>query len=454
MRRVNLWRTTALRMAVTVGLAVLLTFGIVTIIAQQAILAGVQELQDNRVMALYGVVERQTRNAGLEGLESAVLALLQQEGTERAAVLLSGPSGRALAGNIPAMTLPDGWSEVPGHAVGTRVGVYRFFTGPAGPLRLSVGLSNDPVTDVAAQTAAALIRAAIASVVLALAIGVFVARRVQRRQQAFEATIARIGAGDLAARIPVTKAHDDVDRLSEGINAALDRLQTLVESMQQVSNDVAHDLRTPLNRIGLRIAKALQTVEAGGDATADLEAAAAETRAMNDTFAAILRIAQIEGGARRQKFRRVDLALLAGNVRDIYQSVAEDAGMVLTTKLPSIPVPVFGDHELLTQALVNLIENAITHCPKGTQITLSVSSGAQPVLRVQDTGPGIPADELDKVTRRFYRVDKSRSTAGSGLGLSLVQSVAELHGARLVLANATPGLDVSIRFAQTTLDTQ
>ena len=446
MRRVSLWRTTAFRMAMTAGLAVLLTFAIVTTIAQQAILAGVQTLQDNRVMALYGLVERQTRNEGLAGMENSILALLQQEGTERAAILISGATGRALAGNIPAITLPDGWSEVPGAALGTRVGVYRFFTGPVGPLRLSVGLSNDPVTDVAGQTTSALIRAAIASVLLALAIGVFVARRVQRRQQAFEATIQRVGAGDLAARIPISAAHDDLDRLSDGINAALNRLQTLVESMQQVSNDIAHDLRTPLNRIGLRIAKAQQTLERGGNASADLEAAAAETTAMNNTFSAILRIAQIEAGARRQKFTALDLVRLTRDVAEVYQGVAEDAGFTLTATLPDHPVMVFGDHELLTQALVNLVENVLTHCPAGTAAHLSVTAGRTPVLEVADNGPGIPPEDRAKVTRRFYRVDKSRSTQGSGLGLSLVQSVMDLHGATLAFGDAGPGLRVSIAF--------
>jgi hypothetical protein len=161
MRRVSLWRSTSFRLAVTVMLAAVLSFAAVTMISRQIIVARVQALQDQRVQALFGVVEQQAKNSGVFGLEDAIVALLQQEGTERAAILLSDASGRVLGGNMPLAALPDGWVDLPGAAFGNHVGAYRFFTGPVGPLRLSVGLSNDSVTAVRETTGRALAWAAV-----------------------------------------------------------------------------------------------------------------------------------------------------------------------------------------------------------------------------------------------------------------------------------------------------
>ncbi len=442
MRRVSLWRSTPFRVAVAVMLAAILTFGAVTMIARQIIVARVQALQDERVQALFGVVESQADTSGIFGLEDAILALLRQEGTERAAILLSDQSGRVIGGNMPHAVLPDGWVDLPGTAIGSRVGAYRFFTGPVGPLRLSVGLSNDSVTAVRETTNRALAWAAVASALIALLLGYVVGGQVHARQMDFERTIAKVAAGDLGARIPVSSRQDDLDLLSEGINATLDRLKAMVEGMQQVTTDIAHDLRTPLNRLNLRLSAALERAP-----DPELEAALTEARALNETFSALLRIAQIEAGARKDRFRDLDLVEIAGNVRDIYQGVAEDAGMELTVDLPAAPVAVRGDRELLTQAVVNLVENAIRHCPTGTTVRIGVAAGPRPALWVADNGPGIPAAERQKVTSRFYRLDKSRTTEGSGLGLSLVKAVAELHGAKVELLDAGPGLMVRIRFS-------
>jgi len=233
--------------------------------------------------------------------------------------------------------------------------------------------------------------------------------------------------------------------VSSQVNAALDRITALMEGLRQVGYDIAHDLRTPLNRIRIILENASGKPGAevlGGD----LEEALVELDRTTQTFDALLRIAQIEAGARRQRFRSVDIASVIGDVHDAYAEVAVDAGKTLTL-LPSVGGAVDGDRELLVQLVANLVENALTHTRTGARITLGSSvSDTRTTITVADDGPGIPADERDRVFRRLYRMDKSRSTPGSGLGLNMVKAIADLHGADVMLGDAQPGLIVSIRF--------
>jgi signal transduction histidine kinase len=216
--------------------------------------------------------------------------------------------------------------------------------------------------------------------------------------------------------------------------------------MRQVSADIAHDLRTPLNRLRIWI-EAAQVAEAGGrPAGADLAAALAESDALAQTFAALLRIAQVESGSPRARFVGLDLAAVVRSVAEVYEGVAAEAGMTLVCRAET-PAPIVGDKELLTQVMANLIENALRHCSPGTAITCSVQvPGPSVIAAVADTGPGIPETERENVLRRLYRLEKSRSTEGSGLGLALVKAVAEVHDAELVLGDAGPGLVVTLRF--------
>jgi signal transduction histidine kinase len=238
--------------------------------------------------------------------------------------------------------------------------------------------------------------------------------------------------------------------LWRNVNAALDRLSHLVEGMRQVSNDIAHDLKTPLNRLRITIETALLHNEKGQPVTELLERAASESDHINETFAALLAIAQIEAGARRARFGVIDLRAILSDIADVYTNVAEDAGDVFDyATSDDAPVKVQGDRELVTQALANLIENAIRHCPPGSHIDCSIDTreGGIAVI-VADDGPGIPADEREKVRERFYRLEKSRTTPGSGLGLSLVNAIAELHGGRLMLEDNRPGLRATLLFSR------
>lgn len=286
--------------------------------------------------------------------------------------------------------------------------------------------------------------AALSSVAAGLAIGF----SIQRRVLAMETALGAISRGELDVRVARDSSQDDMDHVASLINGTLDRLQRLIGGVKQVTTDIAHDLRTPINHIRHR----LELVQVDGAGSAEYQAAVDETiielDAIVDTFEALLRIAEIEGGARKAQFVSVDLKGLLLNVVDALEAVAKDSNHVLTTNLDSSrEVRVQGDIQLLNQLFVNLIDNSIRHCPRGSEIRVELlSHGRAPVVSVLDNGPGIPEEEHEKVFRRLYRLEKSRTTAGSGLGLSLVAAIVELHGAEITLEDCKPGLKARVRF--------
>jgi signal transduction histidine kinase len=257
--------------------------------------------------------------------------------------------------------------------------------------------------------------------VLALAGGAALAISVQRRMQAIATTMSQVSEGELAARIELTGNGDDIDMLSMQVNDALERLAATFESMRQVSVDIAHDLKTPLNRLRLVIEDAMEAQREGKDVALQLADARAESDQINATFDALLRIAQIESGARKSRFARVDLVAVMVEIDEVFSEVAEDARKSLTPEIEVSVADVLGDRELLIQLFSNLVENAIRHTPHGTAIAVGVSATANEVTAwVADNGPGIPVDEREQVLRRLYRLEQSRTSPGSGLGLSLV----------------------------------
>jgi signal transduction histidine kinase len=265
-----------------------------------------------------------------------------------------------------------------------------------------------------------------------------------RRIEAINRTTRSIMDGDLSQRVPTRGGEDEMDQLAINLNAMLDRIQGLMESLKRVSDDIAHDLRTPLSRLRHRLEAT--RAKLGPGAERDIEQSISELDAILETFSALLRIAQIESGARRAAFSNVSLGRILATVAEAYAAVAEDQSQKLEVRVER-DFSIRGDRELLTQMLANLIENAIRHCPAGVQISVSLGQDAGvPVLSITDTGPGIPESEHENVLRRFYRLETSRTTPGSGLGLALVKAVADLHGASMELADNRPGLRVTIRF--------
>jgi len=283
------------------------------------------------------------------------------------------------------------------------------------------------------------------AVVLALLCGMVVSRGFLRRTDVIVKTCRAIMAGNLATRIPLRGTQDELDRLSETINAMLDRIAALMNNLGQVTNDIAHDLRTPVTHLRHRLERARERAVTTEDYDQALEAAIAASDDILALFAALLRIAQIEGGARRAAFAPLELAGLLKHLRELFGPVAEDAGHHLTFALEE-PLNISGDRELLTQLFSNLIENAIIHTPPRTRVAVTLwREGDDAVAQVSDDGPGVPAEEHQKLFQRFYRHEASRTRPGYGLGLALAAAIAELHGARVKIETNTPhGLAVAL----------
>ncbi|WP_245456912.1 HAMP domain-containing sensor histidine kinase, partial [Mesorhizobium sp. M7A.F.Ca.CA.004.04.1.1] len=336
-------------------------------------------------------------------------------------------------------------AEMPGVPPGAE---YRAYSGPVGGNTLTVAFSLSETEELERIVLMSFGWGTLIITGLAVAGGALLASRVQRRLDGIAATMVDVSHGRLDTRIPLTGKGDDIDIVSSQVNAALDRLSALVEGMKQVSANIAHDLKTPLNRLQMILDTASEKNLSGQKVARELAEAHAESLQINETFDALLRIAQIEAGARRARFTDVDLGEVLQTIAEIYADVAEDDGKSLSlAQPPETTDRIHGDRELLTQMFANLVENALRHCPSGTTIKLSVGRQDERVVAgVADNGPGIPADEHEKVFQRLYRLDHSRSTWGSGLGLSLVRAIADLHGASITLEDCRPGLEVAVSF--------
>lgn len=277
---------------------------------------------------------------------------------------------------------------------------------------------------------------------LVLTGGVFIAFRSARRTAAIEDTLMRLTAGDLSARLPaLTGPLDDLTRVGFAIDRLAAAQEASVSALRQVSADIAHDLKTPIQRLAVLLSEARDKAPH----LEVLDRANAEIDGIVATFQSLLRIAQIEGGSPRSRFTPVELGALAETMVELYEAAAEETGHCLRLTLTD-PATVKGDRTLLGQLLANLIENALRHTPSGA-ITVSVEKAS---LAVADNGPGIPEQERHAVLQRLYRLDRSRSTPGNGLGLSLVDAIVKLHDGSLVLSDNDPGLRVTVRFAEFT----
>jgi signal transduction histidine kinase len=299
-----------------------------------------------------------------------------------------------------------------------------------------------------------------ATLVLAILGSVAMSTGVLRRVEAINRASERIMAGELDRRLPTTTggrrgARDEFDRLAANLNVMLDRIEALVQGLRQVSTDIAHDLRTPLGRLRrtLESARDGALVHPGSAVAPVIDQAIEEADALLNTFGALLRIAQIEAGTSRRGFGPVDLSAVLEDVIEVYAPAAEEKNQTLTRQIPA-GIAILGDRALLTQMLANLVDNAIQHSPSGAHIEVAVRAAANregPRVTICDDGPGIPEPERDKVFRRFYRLDTSRSTPGNGLGLALVVAVVDLHHANIRLSENSPrGLRVALTFDETT----
>ncbi|QDZ01138.1 HAMP domain-containing protein [Nitratireductor mangrovi] len=277
----------------------------------------------------------------------------------------------------------------------------------------------------------------------------FVGRAALRRIDSISVASRRIMGGDLSGRLPVSGAGDEFDRLSENLNAMLTRIAALNEGLKQVSDNIAHDLKTPLARLRSRAETALAGRKKPAELRTALEATIAESDQLIRTFNAILMISRLEAGYSAESLAATDLAEIIGDVAELYEPVAEEAGVALETRM-SGATKITGNRELLAQALSNIVDNAIKyssgHAEKPRVLVTLEKSGGEVRVAVSDNGPGIPAEDHRRATERFVRLEASRSQPGSGLGLSLAKAVMTFHRGRLELADAGPGLEVAMIF--------
>ena len=284
-------------------------------------------------------------------------------------------------------------------------------------------------------------------IVLGLAGGFFVSRRVLARVEAMTDKAETIMSGDLGGRLPVAGTGDELDRLAEHLNAMLERIEALMQGLKEVSDNIAHDLKTPLTRLRNRSEQALRHATGVADYRAALESTIAESDELIRTFDALLMIARAESGQARDNMTEFDAAEIARDVGELYEPLAEEKGIALKVEAQAA-APVRGNRELVSQALANLIDNAIKYAgPNGklngepAEIVVKAGNdGERIALSVADHGPGIPEADRGRVVERFVRLEQSRSAPGSGLGLSLASAVARLHGGELKLEDNHPGL--------------
>jgi signal transduction histidine kinase len=377
--------------------------------------------------------------------------------------LVTTPTGQALAGNVgslaPGVIDRTGWSETvyrrldeqdtAEHSALVRV------VQLSGGFRLLVGRDLEErgrmreIITAAARGSVALV------VVLGLAGGFFVTRRVLRRFDAMTATTQRIMAGDLSERLPVAGTGDELDRLASNLNDMLDRIEALMLGLKEVSDNIAHDLKTPLTRLRNRCEAALRTANDEPEYRAALESMLDESEGLIRTFDALLMIARAESGQARENMTAFDAAEIVHGVAELYEPLAEEKGLAVKLDAPE-PAMIQGNRELLSQALANLVDNAIKYArpvesgegraeKPPAEIVLAVrQEGDRVLLSVADRGPGIPAADRTRAVERFARLEQSAAEPGSGLGLSLAAAVARLHGGELRLEDNAPGLKVVI----------
>lgn len=286
------------------------------------------------------------------------------------------------------------------------------------------------------------------TVLIALSGGLILARRSKRHVEVVGAALDKMTSGDLGARVQIgPRWSDDLVRIGGKLNQMAAAQEAQMGALRDVTSDIAHDLRTPLQRVALYVQDLSDRVADDPESAVLAGKVQGEVDGMTHVFHALLQLAQVEAGSPKARFETVDLTQVCRKVVEVFEDSAVASGHDLSLDLVAEPLALPGDRALLGQMVSNLIENALRHTPSGTEITVSLrgQEGAV-VLQVADTGPGIPADERGKVLQRLYRLDRSRQTPGHGLGLSLVQAVAGLHGAQLSLHDNAPGLRVDVRF--------
>lgn len=447
MLRARLPKSSAFRLTVAFTAIFLVAVAISAAVAFTIISEELKKRHERNIREDFAFFESTYESGGLKDLVDNVAAHAKAAREQATVYLLQGPNGEFLAGNIdPVTSLPDS-----GQVEALRLGINTDFTyfvkqGPIGDYRLLIGSSAEDISEIGEVLIEGAGWAGLVLLVIAVSGGITLSIRMNRRITAIQSVLEDVANGRFDVKIPQGSSGDDIDQVAELMNQTFARLGATVETIRQISNDISHDLKTPLNRLRIIVEQGMAKQERGETVIEELAEAGTEIQGIISTFDALLRISQIESGARKARFTEIDLGALLAVVGEFYREFAEDQGMTISLHAQTVP-PVHGDRDLLTQLVANLVENSLRHCPKGSMIEAAVSYRDDAIaLSISDNGPGIPVDERDKVLRRLYRLERSRTTPGSGLGLSLVKAIADLHDAKLVLEDNGPGLRVTILF--------
>jgi len=309
--------------------------------------------------------------------------------------------------------------------------------------RLVIGRNIDEITEIAQIVMRALALGLLPAFIMAILVGVVLSQRAQNRVSEVNRKIQRIVAGDLRERLPTSGRGDPFDQLALSVNRMLGDIESLICEIAGVGDNIAHDLRTPLTRVRVRLERGRANAATLNELRTAVDQAIGGLDQSLAIITALLRISEIEHSRRLDGFSQVPLGPLVREVRDLYDPIAEDKGVTLRAGVAD-EATVHGDRDLLFEAVANLVDNAIKFTPKGGQVDINMLlREGEAVIRVKDTGPGIPEIEREAVTKRFYRSDKSRRTEGLGLGLSLVAAIVKLHGFQFAIT-AGPGCTVEI----------
>jgi signal transduction histidine kinase len=460
----ELFRTSTFRLGIFYfGLFAISAFAVLGLIYWQTVVYSDQQTGETIEAEITGLSE-QYRNLGLNGLVQVIEERSSPERGSSMLYLLTDANGRTISGNLTrwpdAHIDPDGWMRFRLSAPGGKpqdrhlAQATSFLLG--GGYQLLVGRDLWERQEFHARITAALAWSAALTLALGLIGGVIASRSTLRRIETINRAAAGIMAGEISRRIPVRRSGDEFDRLAGNLNAMLDRIEQLMAGMREVTDNIAHDLRSPLGRLRNRIETALLDPPSADSYREALQLSIVDADRLLATFSSLLDIAEVEAGAPRAVMEPLDLTDLVTGLAELYEPAAEEGGLTLRQDLPSTPITIRGNRQLLSRALANILENAIKYTPSGgaMSITLKEDGGNARVL-VADSGPGIPVESRDRVFDRFYRLEESRTTPGNGLGLSLVRAAAKLHRGDVVLTETcpgapSPGLTVTITLPVTT----
>ena len=355
-------------------------------------------------------------------------ALFDASGALLTGNLPSMPRGMAFDGEVHRIDVPDAHLTI--RAVGLAL---------PGGRRLVIGRNVESLDNLQLVVVHALELGFVPAILLALGAGALASQRTRRQLQTVHETAERIMKGDLRERLPTHGGGDDLDRLAVSVNHMLDEIARLMDDMKSVGDNIAHDLRTPLTRVRARLERARDSASTTEEWHEMVDRAVAGLDQALRLITALLRISEIEGGRRRAAFESVGLGQIAEEIAELYEPFAEEQGVRFALDLAKVRA-ISGDRDLLSELISNLVANAIKFTPSGGSVSLSLSEGAEgPVLQIADTGPGIAPEQRELVFKRFYRSDASRSIEGYGLGLSLVDAIAKLHGFRVTIDDNKPG---------------